>query len=287
MKNSKALFLDLVNQIKLVESQDEVRSIVYLVLDNLFSISRTDILSEKEVKLGQTEEKKIIEIIRRINNHEPIQYILGEVEFYGRRFIVNSSVLIPRPETEELVRSIITDVNSVLTTDRIFRILDIGTGSGCIPVTLALEIPGAEVSATDISDPSIEVARENALRLNANVRFFKNDILEDEIPFRDLDIVVSNPPYITWSEKQGLKKNVLAFEPYLALFVPDDDPLLFYRVIAEKAPHLLRSNGMLAVEINERFGNEVAALLKVNGFAEVQVLKDLFGKERIVKGTLP
>lgn len=287
MKNSKALFLDLVNQIKIDESLDEIHSMAYILLENLFSISRTDLLSEKEVMMGQAEEKKIRKIIQRINSHEPIQYILGETEFYGRKFIVDSSVLIPRPETEELVRSILTYVNTADIIDRKFKILDIGTGSGCIPITLALEIPGAAAFASDVSDLPLEVARKNALRLNAIVQFFKNDILQDEIPFHDLDVVVSNPPYIPWNEKESMKNNVLAFEPHLALFVPDDDPVLFYRVIAEKARRALRSKGLLVVEINERFGNDIATVLKDNGFTEVQVVRDLFEKERIVKGILP
>jgi release factor glutamine methyltransferase len=287
MKNSKALFLDLVNQIKIDQGLEEIHSVVYILLENLFSISRSDVNAAKEVMIGQEEEKKIREMIQRINKHEPIQYILGETEFYGRKFIVNSSVLIPRPETEELVRSILTHVDDAHIIDRKFKILDIGTGSGCISITLALEIPGAVLLATDVTDRALEVAAKNAFCLNAQVQFVKNDILKDEIPFQDLDVVASNPPYIPWNQKESMKNNVVAFEPHLALFVPNDDPLLFYRDIAEKARQALRSTGLLAVEINENFGSDVASLLKDYGYTEVQVVKDLFGKERIVKGILP
>lgn len=287
MKNSKALFLDLVNQIKIDESLDEIRSMVYLLFESLLSFSRTDILAEKEIQIGQVEEKKIHEAILRINNNEPIQYILGEADFYRRKFIVNSSVLVPRGETEELVRAIVLDAKGYGARSRELRILDIGTGSGCIAITLSLEIPGSEVFATDVSSLSVEVAEKNARQLNGPVQFFKHDILKEEIPLQHLDIIVSNPPYVAWSERKSMKNNVVTFEPHLALFVPDDDPLRFYKVIAEKAGSALRHQGLLAVEINERFGKDVERLFKDYGFTDVQVVKDLFGKERIVKGILP
>jgi release factor glutamine methyltransferase len=287
MKNSKTLFLDLVNQIKIDESRDEIQSMVYILLESLFSLSRADILLGKEVVIHEPDEIRINEIITRINLHEPIQYILETEIFYGRSFKVNESVLIPRPETEELVRLIITHLHRVNPDRRPCSILDIGTGSGCISITLALEILEAIVYATDVSLQSLDIAAENALRLNARVQFMVNDILLDQLPVKNLDVVVSNPPYIPWAEKQSMGRNVIAFEPHLALFVPDDDPLLFYRVIVGKARQALASGGLLAVEVNERFGNEVASLVAAGGFTEVEIVNDLSGKERIVTGILP
>ena len=287
MKNSKALFLDLVNQIDIDEHRDEIQSMVYLLLEDIFSLSKADILSEMEFDFGDDERKRIGEMVSRINRHEPIQYILGETEFYGRNFRVNNSVLIPRPETEELVRLVLVHLTNIALQGRTGRTLDIGTGSGCIPITLALEIPNLEVFATDVSPDAIEVARENALRFGARAQFFINDVLQEKLPVRNLDVVVSNPPYISMKEKENMKSNVLDFEPHLALFVSDEDPLLFYRVIVEKSRHALVSNGLLAVEINECFGVEVASLFKAHGYTDVGIVRDLSGKERIVKGIVP
>lgn len=286
MKNSKTLFLDLVNQIKIEESHDEIQSMVYILLENLFSISRTDIMSEKEVSFGQAAQKEIAGIIQRINHQEPIQYIVGETEFYGRNFKVNPSVLIPRPETEELVRLILNHLDEAAGVNDTHSLVDIGTGTGCIAITLALEIARAEVFATDVSSLALEVASKNALDLKANVQFIVSDILKEEIPWQHLDLVVSNPPYITRREMEDMKKNIVSHEPHLALFVPDDNPLLFYKSIAEKAARALRKKGLLVIEINECFGRDVANLLAGYGFEELDVVRDLFGKERIVKGIL-
>jgi release factor glutamine methyltransferase len=234
MKNSKALFRDLVNQIKIDENSDEVQSMVYILLENLFSLSRADILTEKEIAPHDSDWTRIREIVHRINLMEPIQYILGETEFYGRNFKVNNSVLIPRPETEELVKLIIEHVGRMDSLGRPCRLLDIGTGSGCIPVTLALELRGAELYATDVSHQALNVARENASRLDAKVQFVINDILQDQIPVGNLNVIVSNPPYIPVREKESIKRNVLAFEPHLALLTPTTIHC-FYRVIVEKA----------------------------------------------------
>jgi len=286
MKNSKVLFLDLVNQIKIEENQDEIHSMVYLLLESLFSIFRTDILAEKDVVFHDTDGAKIESIIRRINRHEPIQYILGRTAFYDRDFSVNKAVLIPRPETEELVRLIVAYCHRVYP-HKPCSILDIGTGSGCISITLALELANATVFATDVSVDSIAVATENALQLGASVHFFASDIVRDQIPVGNIDVVVSNPPYIPMVEKETMSRNVLDFEPHLALFVEDEDPLFFYKIIVEKSHIVLSPTGLLAVEVNERFGNEVATLFREKGFTEVLVVKDLFGKDRIVTGILP
>lgn len=280
MRNSKILFEDFIRQITLPESREEVESIAYLVFEHCFGISRTDLMLNKRVD-EDAHYLKLDEIVSRINQHEPVQYILGETEFFGRTFKVNSSVLIPRPETEELVREALMFVPEKHTPS--FRILDIGTGSGCIPISLKLERPFSTVMGIDVSEQALLVAHENAVHLGANVDFVKHDVLSDDFPFHDLDGIVSNPPYISVSEKSAMQKNVLDFEPHLALFVEDNNPLLFYEAIARHAFKHLRSSGFLLVEINQRFGREVAQLFFDRGFQKVNIVKDLSGKDRIVR----
>ncbi len=247
MANSKEVFSELVNKIRLDESKDEIEAIVYLLMEDRFRLTRTEILAGKEMSMpadGQLEE-----IVSRINLQEPIQYILGEAWFFGRRFKVNPSVLIPRPETEEMVKKLISSAAR-----QEGSILDIGTGSGCIAITLAKEMPEWKVSATDISEPSLMTARENANRYGAAVNFFRHNILSEEFPISGFDLVVSNPPYVTLGERIQMRENVGGFEPSLALFVSDEDPLLFYKAIARHAKQILRPGGKVTVEINERFG---------------------------------
>ncbi len=284
MKNSKALFQDLVGQIILNEDPDEVQSIVYQVIENVFGLNRTDILSERQVDFAKVE-GRLSEIVKRINQHEPIQYIFGEAYFFRRRFKVNPSVLIPRPETEELVNLIISEMKkrSIQRKEKI-RILDIGTGSGCIPISLALEIQHAQVFALDISEDALTVAKQNANHLQADVQFIFLDILNYDIPFPNLDVVVSNPPYIAISEMKLMGNNVIDYEPHLALFVKETDPLIFYKAITLKSKTVLKSGGLLAVEINERFGKEVVLEFEKNNFHNVEIIKDIAGKDRIVKG---
>ncbi|AYB31144.1 peptide chain release factor N(5)-glutamine methyltransferase [Chryseolinea soli] len=302
MKNSKALFRYFVSRIR-SEDADEVNAMAYIVLEHLFSISRTDVLAEKPVTVSPEAEEEMNVILNRLNTGEPLQYVLGEAEFYGRRFRVRPGVLIPRPETEELVRevvesgarsqepgarsqhSVVRSQGSVVGGGAV-RVLDIGTGTGCIPVTLFLELVGAEVFAVDVSDVAVAVARENASLWNAKVEIVQLDILKEALPWEGLDVIVSNPPYIPWSERVDMRRNVTDFEPALALFVPEDDPLIFYKAIAKQASRALRRSGLLAVEINERFGEGVAEVFQNAGFKEVVIIKDIFGKERIVKGVL-
>jgi len=281
MTNSKALFRELISTITLNEPVDEISSIVYLFMEKRLGISKTDILSERIISLTSSSRNQVETFIELINAHTPVQYILGESEFYGRPFKVTPDVLIPRPETEELVREVIKFCNAQSAP---LKILDIGTGSGCIPVTLALEVSDAEVYATDISDRALTIAKENALLLKASVQFHQHDILKAKMLMENLDVVVSNPPYVTYHEKGQMRDNVIQYEPHLALFVPDDDPLLFYKAIVSSAKKNLKPSGLIAVEINERFGNEVSNLFVINGFTSVEIIKDIFGKERIVKG---
>lgn len=282
MKNSKTVFQDFIANITLKESTDEIRSIAHLVFAKILRLDRTDILAAKPLALDPGQEKELYTIAQRINKHEPIQYILGEAEFFGRMFKVNSAVLIPRPETEYLIHEILHHTS--LHKNHAPHILDIGTGSGCIPVTLKKELPEASVTATDISSEALAIAKENALMLNASVDFLQHDILTQNIPLGGLDVVVSNPPYIAQTEEAMMNRNVLQYEPHLALFVPDDDALKFYKAIAVKAREVLNEGGLLIVEINERFGHETAAIFRANHFHDVAIMKDLDGKDRIVKG---
>lgn len=217
--------------------------------------------------------------MKQLLSGTPIQYILGFAPFYGREFSVSPAVLIPRNETEELVHLIIKENQQ-----KGIRILDIGTGSGCIPITLALEMNQPLLYAVDISEGALEIANKNASKLHAKVTFEKLDILKEEIPFHDLDIVVSNPPYVRYSEMKKMHKNVLEHEPHLALFVFDEDPLLFYRIIAEKAKKVLNPGGKLYFEINEALGESTLKLMEDQGYSHVRVLRDLNGKERILNG---
>ncbi|HEX6226702.1 MAG TPA: peptide chain release factor N(5)-glutamine methyltransferase [Chryseolinea sp.] len=284
MINSKTLFRDFVNRIELVESPGEIESMAYLVFENLLHLTKSSIMSGTAVLLMPATEKKLGEIISRINRAEPVQYILGESFFFGRTFAVNSAVLIPRPETEELIR-VVTEHVRALPQGRRPRILDIGTGSGCIAVTLALELRDSEIFGTDISSQALITASGNAARLNASVQFLNHNVLKDKIPF-STDVIVSNPPYIAWEERATMDKNVLDYEPDLALFVDSADPLKFYKAIVKRSRESLTPEGLLAVEINERFGNEVRELFEKNNFYEVALIKDAFGKDRIVKGVL-
>lgn len=281
MINSKLLFNDFVSQITFEEDRDEVRAVAYLVFENLFSLTKTEILGEKSILLSDLNLSKLKEVSDRLNKFEPIQYILGEAEFFGRKFKVNSNVLIPRPETEELVFEIIHSTGKIQAE---IRILDIGTGSGCIPITLALEISKSNVYATDISDGAIKVARSNAETLKANISFLRHNILTEKIPINNLDVVVSNPPYVLQQEQTHMKDNVISYEPHLALFVPENDALIFYKAIAAKAKTVLKPDGLCIVEINERFGKEVAEVFSKNSFSDIKIKKDLNGKERIVSG---
>ena len=280
MTNSKELFLDLASRVTLAEDKGEIHSLVYLLLEKILNLSKTDILCEKHIKVDQPE--LLVSYITRINQHEPLQYILGEAEFYGRIFMVNPSVLIPRPETELLVHEVIQQAKIQKPN---LSILDIGTGSGCIAITLALEIKNSEVTAIDISDTAIECAKQNAFRFHANVRFDKHDVLLQPINGM-FDFIVSNPPYIAVEEKTEMDANVLDYEPHLALFAPKDDPLLFYKSIAAKSKAALLPGGSVWVEINARFGNEVKEIFESEGFHKARIIRDLDNKDRIVTAML-
>jgi release factor glutamine methyltransferase len=220
-----------------------------------------------------------------LENHKPVQYVLGEAWFYKRKFFVNKNVLIPRPETEELVEWIIKEIKPEKKTS--CSILDIGTGSGCIPVSLKKEMPGCQVSALDVSEEALEVAKRNANELDADVTFFLTNFL-DEKEWETLpgyDIIVSNPPYIPISEKEMLDKNVTDFEPSVALFVEDKNPFIFYIKIAHFAKNHLTPGGKVFVEVHENFAGNVKSIFEKNGFAAT-IKKDIYGKERMIKACL-
>lgn len=255
----------------------EAHAVALRVLEDAFGVSRTDVYADKVRKFSSEEEQRWQHIAERLSAGEPLQYVLGEAEFCGRSFGVAPGVLIPRPETEELVALVEQSVSGHC------RILDAGTGSGCIAVSLALALPEAEVQAWDISPEALSVAQGNAERWGAAVDFRLCDMLT-ATPDERFDVVVSNPPYVCERERLDMTPQVLEHEPGLALFVPDDDPLRFYRALVGLSVRCLNSGGLLAVEINEAYGAETANLFSRSGLTEVQMLFDSFGKPRFVLG---
>ena len=252
----------------------EAQAMIRVICEDVFNYDPVDVALRQESELPEFAQDKVADIIARLRRHEPLQYIVGSARFHGHKFKVTPAVLIPRPETEQLV-DIIVDENTASD----LRVLDMGTGSGCIAISLARALKFAQVEALDVSHDALAVARENAATLKAKVRFFESDMLSPQPPAR-YDIIVSNPPYICWSEREAMDRNVKDYEPGQALFVPDNDPLLFYKAIAPYAAQSLERGGRLYLEINQRFGNEVKRLLEDNGFDEVRIIEDSFGKVR-------
>ena len=287
MKNSRTLFQEVVAGITLRESPGEISSIVYFILTGIFNITKTDIVAGKMVPYSGETAQTLQKAIQRINSGEPVQYVLGEAYFFGRKLRVNASVLIPRPETEGLVAAVLSycaRLSKYRSHPQVISIIDIGTGSGCIPVTLFNELSAVRLYATDVSAAALSVAVDNATLHDADITFIEHNILSEPIPVRELDVIVSNPPYVTDRERSGMARNVLDFEPHTALFVRDDDPLLFYRAIARQSGPVLKADGLLALEINPQYAKEVADVLLDNGFKEVAVSQDVSGKDRIVTG---
>lgn len=258
----------------------ETEAIIRIMFHYLKGWNTVDIIMHEDASLSPFIKSEIDAILKRLVKHEPIQYITGEARFHGMEMKVTPDVLIPRPETDELVDIIVSDAGE--TED--LRVLDIGTGSGCIAIALARSLRFPTVTAVDISDAALAVARENASNLKANISFIKEDILTDS-PEGIFDIIVSNPPYIDESEKSGMEPNVLDYEPKIALFVPDNNPLLFYKRIAEIAVRKLSPAGKLYFEINPRHADELSRYLTDCGFDDVQVIRDSFGKLRFIKAT--
>ena len=258
---------------------NERNSLANMVLAHFFDVDSTRLAMNEPLEFGTGDLDSIRKVIRRLRNNEPIQYILGEADFYGRKFYVDSHVLIPRQETELLVDAIVKENAGG---DPV--ILDIGTGSGCIAVSLKMELKKAPITGLDVSEKALDCAMKNAARHGAGVNWQMANILVDELSPAVFDIVVSNPPYVCDGEKSLMQRNVLDYEPHLALFVPDRDPLIYYRAIAQKGFSALREGGKIYLEINEAFGDEMVKLLENQGFEEVEVWQDLQQKDRIVKG---
>ena len=252
------------------------------ILTDLFHFGTLDLYAGKDTDFPTDERARLNNILTRLKSYEPLQYIIGETRFSGLPFEVTPSVLIPRPETEELVSWIVEDHPDVPV-----RILDIGTGSGCIPVSLAHRLPLSTVHAWDVSPEALEVARRNAIRNGVTVHFQQVDALQESWPSLNIDVLVSNPPYITEKERTDMERNVLDWEPELALFVPDNDPLLFYRHIARIGLDLLSPSGTLYYEINRAYGAETVSLLQQLGYHSVELRKDLSGNDRMVKAVKP
>ena len=261
----------------------EAQAIVRTVLDVEYGMTLTDIICGKVNELSSDEERNLEEIIARLQNGEPVQYVLGKADFAGRTFHVEPGVLIPRPETAELCQWIEEEVSS-LEADERKQILDICTGSGCIAITLGLNIPNSEVTGWDISEDALRIAQGNVEMLKAgNVRIEYQDALMLPKAAETADIIVSNPPYICEKEKADMEKNVLEHEPSIALFVPDEDPLKFYRAIAEYASSALKSEGALYFEINPIYEKETREMLQSLGFKDIETKEDAFGKKRMMK----
>lgn len=274
------LFQNVEQQLVSVHGPEEAKALAAYLLEGLFGLTTTDQASRREVGLTVSETSELQAAILRLQSEEPVQHVIGYGWFYGRRFAVSPDVLIPRPETEELVHWVLSSHSGPGT----LEILDIGSGSGCIPITLALEQPRFACHGCDISPAALNMAQTNARQLGAQVSFERKDVLEDSLGSEKYDVIVSNPPYVRESEKRNMSRNVLGFDPPLALFVADNDPLLFYRKIARSASTALRPGGWLYFEINEVFGLEMQQLMSEHRFARVELRKDLNGKDRMVRG---
>lgn len=262
------------NRISSYYTLSEARSIAFLVLEH-FNISKTDIVLKKDIDIDTL---ALESILKRLTKNEPIQYILGYAWFYDYKFKVNSNTLIPRSETEELVYLILKILQS-----RTYKILDIGTGSGCIPISLKLQQPLFKIVGCDISKKALQIARKNAKNLNAKVKFLETNIFDLQ-DLNDFEVIISNPPYVTYSEKNLMQPNVLDYEPHLALFVEDNNPLVFYKYITQLAQKSA-SVRYLFFEINEQFGAETKAYMLQNGFNNVHIVKDMQNKNRFIWGT--
>ena len=291
IKNLKSNFF---SELQAIQEDSEIESFFFILTEYLHNLKRIDISLNPDFEVSETDLKKWNVIISELKTEKPIQYITGEAWFYGYRFEVNEYTLIPRPETEELVEWIIESQKSKVKSQKSktenltiqqsnnLSILDIGTGSGCIPISLKKEIPNTIVSAIDVSEKALEMARKNAVDNEVEVNFMLKNILETDSLVEKYDVIVSNPPYVRNLEKQEIKKNVLAYEPHLALFVEDSDALLFYRKIAQLALTSLTPNGKLFFEINQYLGKETVALLENLGFKNIELRKDFVGNDRMI-----
>lgn len=274
----------LINKLCKIYDNREATNIADMVIEHVTGLTKIQRLIVKQFVLSVEQQQQLQTLMVQLLESKPVQYVLHEAWFCGLKFYVDENVLIPRPETEELVYAVVEQ-----SINKKYSILDIGTGSGCIAISTKKKLPLSNVYALDISNKSIEIAKENARKNDVQINFFQADILNFDtninLPF--FDIIVSNPPYIKQSESKTMSQNVLQYEPHLALFVADEDPLLFYKAIADFGLKYLNTcSGKLFFEINEAMGNQVSALLKEKGFSEIVIQKDLQEKERIVCAVL-
>ena len=256
----------------------EAKALVRWVLDMRFGMSLTDILCGKVTQLSADDQAELEKIMQRLENGEPVQYIIGVADFAGRQFQVAPGVLIPRPETAELCEWIISSEKR----DKKCRLLDIGTGSGCIAITLAAALPQAQVAAWDISDDALRIAQGNARAMGVQVTFEQHDILNTSL-HDAYDVIVSNPPYIKPSERDGMAQNVLNYEPQIALFAPEQNPIIFYQRIGDYAWQSLNNEGLLFFELNPLTADDVESYLSNLGFSDIEIRQDQFGKQRFLK----
>ena len=269
----------------------EIDSFFFLLLEEYLGFRRVDIVLKSDFKINQKTLNLLQSATKQLEQEVPLQYIIGKTEFYGLPFAVNKHVLIPRPETEELVAWVVSEssrfktfnTSTKQTTEtKQLKILDIGTGSGCIPISLKKQLPFAKISAIDISNDALTVAKKNAVLNNVDIHFILQDILKTVALDQHYDIIISNPPYVRELEKKELKNNVLKNEPHVALFVENDNPLIFYSKIAELAKKYLNKNGLLFFEINQYLGTETIDLVNKKGLKNIQLKKDMFGNDRII-----
>jgi release factor glutamine methyltransferase len=280
MRASKLLFTELVAKIEPIYGIDEAKSIIFLLFNQFIGFSKTDVLANKSI----LQNYDFNPLIERLLADEPVQYIIGNTLFLDNKIVVKQDVtLIPRPETEELVILAIEKLNAMKKPHNKLKVLDIGTGSGCIAISIAKAVDNVEVTSWDISEEALKIAQINAQLNKVEVNFKQENVLEfAENQATIYDLIISNPPYVTHGEKARMEMNVLAYEPHLALFVEDAEPLIFYKKIARLAQKILQKNGLLLFEINENFGQETADCVKNEGFSLVKIIKDIHSKDRIL-----
>lgn len=282
LKEIKTIFHQ---ELDIIYPKEEVDTFFYRLIEHYLKLNRFVLVLQPNLAITKVEEQPLFEALAGLKLEKPLQYILGIAHFMDLELKVNEHVLIPRPETEELVEWIISDCRAERSRD--LKILDIGTGSGCIAMALAKGLPNAEVYALDVSEEALKVAKENAESNNLEIEFIQMDILNPSNLELKFDIIVSNPPYVRELEKNEIKNNVKTYEPSLALFVPDEDALLFYKAIIAFAEKHLSEKGRLYLEINQYLGKETKALLEAHNFSEIELRKDLFGNDRMLKGIKP
>lgn len=288
------------DQLKKIYEEQEAGNIAGLAIEHISGLSKTERVLKRQQELSASQSELLHKILQRLKDHEPIQYIMNKAWFYGMELYVDKNVLIPRPETEELVQWIVDDVKGsgkdvfirrAMEADETtqLKILDVGAGSGCISLALKKAMPKAEVWGCDVSEEALNVARRNGSSLNIRVDFQGLNFLDkaEQKLLPTVDIIVSNPPYVPLKDKEQMNANVADHEPHTALFVPDEDPLIFYKALAEFGKKRLYKKGSIYMEIHEEIGNEVANLFKENGYTNVEIKKDMQGKDRMVKAAHP